>query len=60
MKHYEGLTCFCRIETAKLQNNEIEAMLKIIVRDRKKCDVPSQSNWGDYRGYRHLIYCHRQ
>ena len=35
IKHYEGLTCFCRIENAKLDNNEIEAMLKIIVRDRR-------------------------
>lgn len=35
IKHYEGLTCFCRVENAKLDNNEIEAMLKIIVRDRR-------------------------
>ncbi|MFT6122236.1 MAG: hypothetical protein ACJASG_000759 [Oleiphilaceae bacterium] len=35
IKHYEGLTCFCRVENAKLDNNEIEAMLKIVVRDRK-------------------------
>jgi transposase len=35
IKHYDGLTCFCRVENAKLDNNEIEAMLKIIVRDRK-------------------------
>lgn len=35
IKHYEGLNCFCRIENAKLDNNAIEAMLKIVVRDRK-------------------------
>jgi transposase len=35
IKHYEGLTCFCRHEGAMLDNNQIEAMLKIIVRDRK-------------------------
>lgn len=35
VKHYEGLTCFCRHEGAMLDNNQIEAMLKIIVRDRK-------------------------
>lgn len=35
IKHYEGLTCFCRIENAKLDNNAVEAILKIVVRDRK-------------------------
>lgn len=35
IKHYEGLSCFCRVENAKLDNNAIEAMLKIVVRDRK-------------------------
>lgn len=34
-KHYAGLTRFCSIEGAQLDNNPIEAMLKIIVRDRK-------------------------
>ena len=34
-KHYEGLARFCEIEGAKLDNNEIESMLKIVVRDRK-------------------------
>ena len=34
-KHYSGLTRFCEIEGAKLDNNEIESQLKIIVRDRK-------------------------
>ena len=34
-KHYEGLTCFCRIEDAKLDNNLMEAQLKLVVRDRK-------------------------
>jgi len=35
IKHYDGLSCFCRIEGVKLDNNAIEAMLKIVVRDRK-------------------------
>lgn len=35
IKHYAGLSCFCRISGVKLDNNQIEAMLKIVVRDRK-------------------------
>lgn len=35
INHYDGLTCFCRYEGAMLDNNQIEAMLKIVVRDRK-------------------------
>jgi transposase len=35
IKHYEGLTHFCRTQGAKIDNNQIEAMLKIVVRDRK-------------------------
>ena len=35
IKHYDGLTYFCRVEGAKIDNNQIEAMLKIVVRDRK-------------------------
>jgi transposase len=35
IKHYDGLSCFCRVEGVKLDNNAIEAMLKIVVRDRK-------------------------
>jgi transposase len=34
-KHYDGLSCFCRIAGVKLDNNAIEAMLKIVVRDRR-------------------------
>jgi hypothetical protein len=34
-KHYEGLTSFCRIEGAQLDNNLMEAQLKLVVRDRK-------------------------
>ena len=34
-KHYIGLTRFCTLEDCKLDNNRIEAMLKIVVRDRK-------------------------
>ena len=35
IKHYEGLSLFCQVAGAKLDNNAIEAMLKIVVRDRK-------------------------
>ena len=35
IKHYAGLSCFCRVEGVKIDNNQIEAMLKIVVRDRK-------------------------
>jgi transposase len=33
--HYASLTCFCEVEGAKLDNNEMERELKIVVRDRK-------------------------
>ena len=35
IKHYAGLSRFCTLEGCKLDNNRIEAMLKIVVRDRK-------------------------
>lgn len=35
IKHYAGLSCFCRVAGVKIDNNQIEAMLKIVVRDRK-------------------------
>lgn len=35
VKHFEGLTCFCRLEGAQIDNNLMEAMLKLVVRDRK-------------------------
>ena len=35
IKHYAGLSYFCTLEGVKIDNNRIEAMLKIIVRDRK-------------------------
>ncbi|VAW64641.1 hypothetical protein MNBD_GAMMA10-529 [hydrothermal vent metagenome] len=34
-KHYKGLTRFCEIEGAQLDNNRMEAQLKLVVRDRK-------------------------
>jgi hypothetical protein len=34
-KHYEGLTGFCRIQGAQLDNNSMEQQLKLIVRGRK-------------------------
>jgi len=35
LKHYSGLTTFCRVEGAPLDNNRVERQLKLIVRDRK-------------------------
>ncbi len=35
IKHFDGLTYFCKVEGAKIDNNQIEAMLKIVVRDRR-------------------------
>lgn len=35
IKHFKGLTYFCQVEGAKIDNNQIEAMLKIVVRNRK-------------------------
>jgi len=34
-KHFDGLTAFCRIPGAKIDNNEMESMLKLIIRGRK-------------------------
>lgn len=34
ISHYDGLTCFCTVEGAKLDNNWMEAQLKIVVRGR--------------------------
>ncbi len=34
-KHYDGLVSFCKVESAQLDNNLMEAELKLIVRDRK-------------------------
>jgi transposase len=34
-KHYEGLTGFCQIEGAALDNNLMEATLKLVARNRK-------------------------
>lgn len=34
-KHFDGLTAFCRVEGAKLDNNEMESMLKLVIRGRK-------------------------
>ena len=35
LNHYDGLSAFCRIKDAQLDNNEMEAMLKLIIRGRK-------------------------
>ena len=34
-KHYGGLTAFCRIKGAKLDNNQVERALKLVARNRK-------------------------
>lgn len=34
-KHYEGLTAFCRLEGAQLDNNRAEQALKLVARNRK-------------------------
>lgn len=34
-KHYEGLTAFCRVEGALIDNNVMEGQLKLIARGRK-------------------------
>jgi len=34
-RHFERLTLFCQIEDAKIDNNTMEAILKLIVRNRK-------------------------
>ncbi|MEZ9147355.1 transposase [Vibrio sp. 10N.286.52.C3] len=33
IKHYEGLTAFCRVERAKLDNNRAEQALKLVARN---------------------------
>lgn len=35
IKHYEGLTAFCTIQGAQLDNNIMENQLKLVIRDRK-------------------------
>jgi len=34
-RHFEGLTAFCRLEQAELDNNAIERTLKLVIRGRK-------------------------
>ena len=34
-KHFDGLTAFCRIPGAQLDNNRMENQLKLVIRDRK-------------------------
>ncbi|WP_394706597.1 IS66 family transposase [uncultured Draconibacterium sp.] len=34
-KHYEGMTAFCRLEGAQLDNNRAEQALKLVARNRK-------------------------
>ena len=40
IKHYVGLSDFCSLEGVKIDNNRIEAMLKIVVRDRNYVHLP--------------------
>lgn len=35
IKHFNGLSAFCHFEGAKLDNNEMESMLKLVIRGRK-------------------------
>lgn len=35
LKNFEELTAFCRIINAKIDNNEMESMLKLVIRGRK-------------------------
>lgn len=35
IKHFDELSAFCTTQGAKIDNNQLEAMLKIVVRDRK-------------------------
>ena len=35
IKHFDGLTQFCKVEGAPIDNNRMEAALKWVVRDRK-------------------------
>lgn len=35
IKHFAGLSAFCHFEGAKIDNNEMESMLKLVIRGRK-------------------------
>ena len=35
IRHFDGLTAFCRIAGAPVDNNEIERLIKIVVRSRR-------------------------
>jgi transposase len=35
LNNYKGLSAFCRVSGAKIDNNEMESMLKLIIRGRK-------------------------
>jgi hypothetical protein len=45
IKHYVGLSYFCCIEDVKIDNKRIEAMLKIVVRDRNYVYLPVMLSW---------------
>ncbi|MCB1807991.1 MAG: IS66 family transposase [Candidatus Competibacteraceae bacterium] len=34
-RHYPGLTAFCRLEAAQIDNNRLEQALKLVIRNRK-------------------------
>lgn len=34
-RHYQGLTAFCRLSAAQLDNNRLEQALKLVIRNRK-------------------------
>ena len=47
LKHYDGLSAFCNITDAKIDNNEMESMLKLIIRGRKNSLFFKSQNGAD-------------
>lgn len=45
--HYEGLSAFCRLENAKIDNNDVERTLKLIIRSRKNSLFYKTQNGAD-------------
>ena len=44
VRHYEGLTAFCRVPGAPVDNNEAERMIKLIVRGRRNSQFFKSEN----------------
>lgn len=45
--HYEGLSAFCRLRGAKIDNNDVERTLKLIIRSRKNSLFYKTQNGAD-------------